>query len=119
MREMLNLALSRMNPEGNAKERALAAKHYSKPFKKNCRVCGQQSHKAEDCCENEEISINVQQIGKAACQVKRQLIIRITQENRRNTMANVIIATRKDIKKLNAAPKSANKQISLKIIKST
>ena len=54
MREMLNLAFSRMNPGGNVEEKALAAKHYTKQFKKNCRICGQQAHKAEDCWEKEE-----------------------------------------------------------------
>ena len=54
MREMLNLAFSRMNPGGNVEEKALAVKHYPKQFKKNCRVCGQQGHKAEDCWEKEE-----------------------------------------------------------------
>jgi gag-polypeptide of LTR copia-type len=54
MREMLNLAFSRMNPGGNVEEKALAAKHYTKQFKKNCRICGQQGHKNEDCWEKEE-----------------------------------------------------------------
>ena len=54
MREMLNLAFSRMNPGGNVEEKALAAKHYIKQFKKNCRICGQQGHKNEDCWEKEE-----------------------------------------------------------------
>ena len=49
MRETLNLAFSCMNPGGNVEEKALAAKHYTKQFKQNCRVCGQQGHKAEDC----------------------------------------------------------------------
>jgi hypothetical protein len=54
MREMLNLAFSRMNPGGNIEEKALAAKHFPKPFKKNCRFCGQQGHKVYDCWEKEE-----------------------------------------------------------------
>ena len=43
-----------MNPGGYVEEKALAAKHYTKQFKKNCRICGQQAHKAEDCWEKEE-----------------------------------------------------------------
>ena len=54
MREMLSLAFSRMNPGGNVQEKALAAKHYTKPYKKNCRVCGQQGHKPEDCWEKSD-----------------------------------------------------------------
>ena len=54
MRQMLNLVFSRMNPGGNVEEKAHATKHYTKQFKKNCRICGQQGHKNEDCWDKEE-----------------------------------------------------------------
>ena len=54
MIKMLNLSYSGMKPDVKNDEKALAAKQGNKPYKKKCRICGQQGHKPEDCWEKNE-----------------------------------------------------------------
>ena len=111
MREMLNLAFSRMNPGGNVEEKALAAKHYTKQFKKIAEFVVSKDTKMKTVGKKKKISINVRQIGKVeVLPGKRRRIIQV---QRRNSKVNAIIARNPGIKKTSVARKSRKQQMLL------